>query len=500
MQSANPAFAAAIAPAACCGNAAPVVPAPSATVVSRPCSPAARAGPTTRRSRRFYASSSPSSFHGEGLRPERVLRHAHEQPPAPAPRGPSASAVAEPKPAAEIDETAVDALLRELDGSLVRARAADGTEVYILGTDHVSGASEEEVRRSFAAVRPDACVVELCGARSVLVLEGLASLERALAADPRAAPSAATPKLKSAIREPRFREAYLATMTQGARGALLSYFATSSAKAAAKFGASLGADMIAAAQEAALAGVPLVLGDRPQSVTDQMISRAASDALGGPLIAAAAAGVASLYLSNFDPAAVAVFGGVALALPALPYLFASAEAVFVTEEDLKESHRRALRGELEGGVTGAMEWEMLRSRDAFLSWSALRHPRLPKDRKRVLLVVGAAHVPGIKAALESGVVEWKGYPLRVDGERPPGPAAALPGEPGPGALLLASLAAQAEANAYKMLDALSSTIRERRAVGQGQGQGEGRADGAAADPEAAAGPQSESGPRGPTAA
>jgi pheromone shutdown-related protein TraB len=220
--------------------------------------------------------------------------------------------------------------------------ALPGREVRLLGTAHISAESCAEVERAVRLMRPDAVLVELDDGR-------LANLR-----DPEAWTRT---DIRTVLRQRRF-------------GILVASLVLSSyqRRMGAETGVRPGTELLRAVQVAEELGIPVQLIDRPIRATLRRI-----------------------------------WGN--LGWWGRMQLFSSLLAGMVTRERIGESELANLR---QPGAVGAMLAEMGRGMPALAEtlvaerdrWMAERIQALPGAR--VLVVVGAAHVPGMAEALRAG--------------------------------------------------------------------------------------------------
>lgn len=216
----------------------------------------------------------------------------------------------------------------------------DGKEIYLLGTAHVSKRSVEEVRLAIDELRPDTVAVELDETR----YETLAD-------------------------ESRFGRVDLsAILSAGKAGLYLSslLFAGFQKRIGDRLGVRPGAEMLAAVEAARRVGATVVFADRDVQVTLMRCYRS---------------------LGPIDKAQV-VF--VLLMLP-----FAAGD---VNEEEVERLKQRETIGDVMTTFAEQMpslKTPLIDERDRYLAASITRSPG-----RRVLAVVGAAHIPGVERRID----------------------------------------------------------------------------------------------------
>jgi pheromone shutdown-related protein TraB len=217
----------------------------------------------------------------------------------------------------------------------------EGREIYLLGTAHVSKKSVEEVRRTIEEIRPDTVCVELDKTR----YETLAD-------------------------ESRFgRVDLLAILAAGRAGLYLSslLFAGFQKRIGDRLGVRPGAEMLAAVEAAERVGATVVFADRDVQVTLMRCYRS---------------------LSVVEKAQVLF---VLLMLP-----FAAGD---VDEEEVERLKKRETIGDVMTTFAEQMpslKTPLIDERDRYLAASVVRSPG-----RRVVAIVGAAHVPGLESRLDA---------------------------------------------------------------------------------------------------
>jgi pheromone shutdown-related protein TraB len=219
----------------------------------------------------------------------------------------------------------------------------DGRAIYVVGTAHVSPASADLVDRVIRQQRPDTVCLELCGSR----YETLTNPERWKETD-----------LYSVIRDGR---AYV-LMAQLALAAF-------QRKLAREFKIRPGEEMHRAMKAAKVTGAEVVLADREIRTT---LKRAWAGAGFGAMVKM----VWSLVVSMFSSETV------------------SAEDV----EKLKGNDELALMLEEFSGALPGVKTALIDERDQYLAAKIRQAPG-----KRVVAVVGAGHVPGIKRVFSDDI-------------------------------------------------------------------------------------------------
>jgi pheromone shutdown-related protein TraB len=238
-----------------------------------------------------------------------------------------------------------------------------GTAFHVVGTAHVSAHSVDEVRQTIARLRPDAVCVELDQRRHDALIRDSAFREL---------------DVRKAVREGR-------ALYVLAQIALAAY----QRRIGARLGIKPGAELLAAVEAAAAAGIPVELIDRDIDITLKRTWR------------------------NVGPwRRLTLFAS----------LFAAAEPgdgrpgdgpiTAQTIEDLKQPRALSdLLSEL-GRAVPEIKGPLIDERDQYL---ASRLVEVGRGRRTVVAVVGAAHVPGIQAQL--------GAPIdRAELERIPPPS------------------------------------------------------------------------------
>jgi len=215
----------------------------------------------------------------------------------------------------------------------------DGKEIYLLGTAHVSRKSVEEVRRTIDEIRPDSVAVELDRTRYEMLAD-----------------------------ESRFGRVDLsAILAAGRAGLYLSslLFAGFQKRIGERLGVRPGAEMLAAVEAAEGIGAEVVFADRDVQVTLMRCYRS---------------------LGFIDKAQV-VF-----VLVMLPFA-----ADDIDEEEVERLKKRETIGDVMTTFAEQMpslKTPLIDERDRYLAASIARSPG-----RRVVAVVGAAHVPGIESRI-----------------------------------------------------------------------------------------------------
>ena len=244
-------------------------------------------------------------------------------------------------------------------------RREDGYEeprvVWLLGTAHLSGRSSADVAACVEALRPEAVVVELCRSRAGVMY------------------APATGAL--AIGGESFGPALQRSVRLGGGGALLLRALLSAAAGRAagggSAGATLGAEMAAAARAAEEIGATLVLGDRPVEVT---LKRALAAATPAERMRAA-----QLLLPLALP----------FAQPASAPVDAAAMDALLRDEDAVSALFARFAADFP-----SLSAPLVHERDAYLAWSACRSKAV-SGKAGVLAVLGAGHLRGVAWAVQN---------------------------------------------------------------------------------------------------
>lgn len=216
----------------------------------------------------------------------------------------------------------------------------DGREIYLLGTAHVSRRSVEEVRRTIDEIRPDTVAVELDRTR-----------------------------YETLVDESRFgRIDLFAILAAGRAGLYLSslLFAGFQKRIGDRLGVRPGAEMLAAVEATERIGATVVFADRDVQVTLMRCYRS---------------------LGFVDKAQVLF---VLLMLP-----FAAGD---VDEEEVERLKKRETIGDVMTAFAEqlpSLKTPLIDERDRYLAASIVKSPG-----RRVVAVVGAAHVPGVESRLD----------------------------------------------------------------------------------------------------
>ena len=212
-----------------------------------------------------------------------------------------------------------------------------GTTYYVIGTAHVSQASVEEVEQAIADLAPDAVAVELCQTR-----------------------------LDALTGEKTYRDLDIVQVLREGRGTfvlvqlLLSAYQRRLGK---QLGVRPGAELLAAVTAARARGLPVALIDRDVSITLRRT------------------------WANLGTGKRAILGA--------SMLFAAVRSGSITKEAVEQLKEKKQLSEVMDELAKAMpeiKAPLIDERDQYLA-SKLVDAGL--GRKRVIAVVGAAHVPGI---------------------------------------------------------------------------------------------------------
>ncbi len=235
--------------------------------------------------------------------------------------------------------------MSDLPASVTELHRGDAT-IFLVGTAHVSQASVDEVRAVIARVKPDAVGVELCPTRLTAIAIG----------KPLSASDA-----RGLLREGK-------TLYLVAQLTLAAY----QRRIGKKLGVRPGAEMVAAIEAARAANIELATIDRDIDVT----LRRAWASLSAPKRAMLGA---SLVIGLARPQAV------------------SADTV----ESLKDPKaREELMAELARALP-EIKAAVIDERDQYMV--SRLHELVAAGRRRIVAVVGAAHVPGMTAQLDAAI-------------------------------------------------------------------------------------------------
>jgi pheromone shutdown-related protein TraB len=232
---------------------------------------------------------------------------------------------------------------RAAAGGNVARIERDGKEIHLLGTAHVSRKSVEEVRRTIDEIRPDSVCVELDRNRYEVLAD-----------------------------DSRFgRIDLLAILAAGRAGLYLSslLFAGFQKRIGDRLGVRPGAEMLAAVEAAEQIGAGVVFADRDVQTTLMRCYRSL----------------------GFVEKAQVLF--VLLMLP-----FAAGD---VDEEEIERLKKRETIGDVMTTFAEQMpslKTPLIDERDRYLAASIVGSPG-----RRVVAVVGAAHVPGIESRLDEDI-------------------------------------------------------------------------------------------------
>lgn len=221
-------------------------------------------------------------------------------------------------------------------------------EIFVVGTSHYSESSAEDVRKVIETVRPQCVVVELCRSRTGMMFEN------------------GTEMGISGESQQDFLKVIARSLRLGGANALLAQFLL-----ARTGGKGAGLDFKAARIAAESVGAEVVLGDRPIEIS---LRRA----------------LAALELRD----------QLVLARVLLTRIFCppKAEVVDFTstlpDSDVIEAYLNALSTQFP-----ALYTPLVIERDLYLTWS-LKRSKAVNHTRRVVGVIGRAHLPGIAKAID----------------------------------------------------------------------------------------------------
>eukprot|EP00803_Ostreobium_quekettii_P008793 evm.model.scf_1020.2 EVM.evm.TU.scf_1020.2 scf_1020:47717-50858(+) len=254
-------------------------------------------------------------------------------------------------------------------------------EVFVLGTSHFSAQSECNVDRLIKTVEPESVVVELCRSRVALLYADdiqTKALEKkqepGMCNDNAFNPmSLAGENFFSAI----LRSTRLGGPTALALRAFLGWISESLSE---KFGKRSGAEMRAARKAAEEMDVPIVLGDRPLEITLERALNAMS------------------WKARFE-LFVALIGGLRATQQQAGYGTDARQELLDGLESLDEDLVSHWLRELSDRFPGLAS-PLVHERDMYLAWS-LKRSKAVNGAKRVVGVMGRAHMRGVMYALQS---------------------------------------------------------------------------------------------------
>ena len=239
-----------------------------------------------------------------------------------------------------------------------------GSEVYLVGTAHISRKSADEVRSVIRSVKPDVVFVELCRARADAMRSG--------ARDDRAG---ALPEPQRQLRR-----------SLGAPGDLGEKLLGAGLKAVYQLlrqfhGLDPGLEFKVAMDECDASGARLVLGDRDQDAT----IRALRDAIDLADVLKLLAGGGGVDKTALDPELAALFSGADWRDPA--------RAV----ETLKTRKATAAMAAAMRAQFPRVARAMLDQRDDVMTERLLEAARAEGGENKIVAVVGMAHMDGVEA-------------------------------------------------------------------------------------------------------
>lgn len=278
------------------------------------------------------------------------------------------------------------------DPAVSLVRTASGAEITLVGTAHISEESAELVRQVIRTVRPDVVMLELDPSRARGLMQRRSPA--ATTATPSDATALASPSPSSPPpppRTPSFGMGQLAGRLirgdlEGAGAQAVGVGLSSLYKQLDSMGFQSGAEFVAAVEEADALHASILLGDRDARETVKRLRDALAEVISDPAFASGQAA---------PPASLAVGGGASGSGGSGGGEF-TRESVLSTMAVLKQRENvRELTSYLRTSVPPLYE-ALIAERDDYMARSLLR-----SDGRRIVAVVGLAHVDGIEARIAS---------------------------------------------------------------------------------------------------